>query len=289
MSYLLHILTMIGIYTILGLSLNLALGYGGILTLCHAAFYGIGAYAFTLLVVSAEVPFLAALPAAVLITSLIAYLVSLAALRLKGDFFVLATLGFQVITFAVLINWVDLTRGPYGIEGIPSPVVAGLRFQGPGANLLLVLLFAFAVWFVLSRILRHPFGRTLKAIRDDEIAAQSLGKNTVKFKRIAVAAAGGFAAIAGALFAGYASFIDPTSFTLDESVFILCVVIIGGAGNLKGPLIGAVVLVVIPEMLRFVGMPDAVAATLRQIIYGLLIILMMRFRPQGIAGEYAFD
>lgn len=289
MSYAYHILTMVGLYVILGLSLNLVLGFGGMLSLCHAAFYGIGAYAFSLLVVKAGWPFLGALPSAVLLTAFLAFLVGVVSLRLRGDFFVLATLGFQTIVFTILYNWVDLTRGPYGISGISRPEIFGLRFEETWANLLIVAALAAVVWFVVLRLTRQPFGRTLQAIRDDEIAAQSLGKDTIAFKRTAFTIGGALAAVAGALFAGYASYIDATSFTLDESVFILCVVIIGGTGNLRGPVLGAVVLVLLPEMLRFLGLPDAVAANLRQIIYGLLLVLMMRFRPQGIAGRYAFD
>ena len=289
MNYAFHILTMIALYVILGMSLNLVVGYGGMLSLCHAAFYGSGAYAFTLLVVKAGWPFLAALPAAVIITALIAFLIGVVSLRLRGDFFVLASLGFQSIAFTTLYNWTDLTHGPYGISGIPRPEILGLRFEETWANLLVVIALTACVCFLMLRLTKQPFGRTLQAIRDDEIAAKSLGKDTIAFKRTAFMIGGALAAVAGALFASYSSYIDPTSFALDESVFILCVVIIGGAGNFRGPVVGASILVLLPELLRFVGLPNAIAANLRQIIYGLLLILMMRFRPQGIAGRYAFD
>ena len=289
MNYLLHILTMISIYTVLGLSLNLVLGFGGLLSLCHAAFYGIGAYAFSLLIMDAGFPFLAAMPVAVLASGLAALLIGAVTLRLRGDFFVLSTLGFQTIIFVVLYNWVDFTRGPYGIPGIPRPEIFGFTFIAPWAMFLLAAAVALLVWWVCLNLARWPFGRTLQAVRDDALAAQSLGKNPLFFTLTAFALGGALAALAGGLFAAYASYIDPTSFTLEESVFILCVVIIGGAGNLRGPMVGAVVLVLLPEILRFVGLPDAIAANLRQIIYGLLLVLMMRFRPQGIAGKYAFD
>jgi branched-chain amino acid transport system permease protein len=280
---------MIAIYTILGLSLNLVVGYGGMLSLCHAAFYGIGAYAYSLLLMKAEWPFLPAVGAAITITAIVAFLFGAVALRLRGDFFILATLGFQTIAFAVLYNWTDLTRGPYGIAGIPRPRFFGLQFESAWANFLLTAAVAVLVWWIMRRLTGQPFGRTLQAVRDDEVAAQSVGKDSIAFKRSAFAISGALAAVAGVLFSGYLSYIDPTCFTLDESVFVLCVVVIGGAGTLRGPVLGACILVLLPELLRFVGLPDAVAANLRQIIYGLLLILMMRFRPQGIAGRYAFD
>lgn len=289
MNYLFHILTMISIYAVLGLSLNLVLGFGGMLSLCHAAFYGIGAYAFALLMMHAGFPFLVAMPVAVVAAGIAALLIGAVALRLRGDFFVLATLGFQTIIFVVLYNWVDFTRGPYGIPGIPRPEMLNFSFDAPWAMFLLAASVALLVWWICLNLARWPFGRSLQAVRDDALAAQSLGKNPLFFTLTAFSFGGGLAALAGGLFAAYASYIDPTSFMLEESVFILCVVVIGGAGNLQGPLVGAVVLVLLPEILRFVGLPDAIAANLRQIIYGLLLVLVMRFRPQGIAGKYAFD
>jgi branched-chain amino acid transport system permease protein len=289
MNYLFHILTMISIYAVLGLSLNLVLGFGGMLSLCHAAFYGIGAYTFSLLMMDAGFPFLAALPLAVLASGVAALLIGAVTLRLRGDFFVLSTLGFQTIIFVVLYNWVDFTRGPYGIPGIPRPEIFGFSFNAPWAMFLLAAAVALLAWWICLRLSQWPFGRTLQAVRDDALAAQSLGKNPLAFTLTAFALGGALAALAGGLFAVYASYIDPTSFMLEESVFILCVVVIGGAGNLQGPVIGAIILVLLPELLRFVELPDSIAANLRQIIYGLLLVLMMRFRPQGIAGRYAFD
>lgn len=289
MSYFLHVLIMIAIYSILGLSLNLVVGLGGMLSLCHGAFYGIGAYSAALLMLHAGWPFLPSLVAAIIITAILAYLISVPATRLHGDFFVLATLGFQVIIFSVLYNWVDFTKGPYGLIGIPRPSVGPIKIVTSSAYLGMTTVFAVLVGLVVRRLVRSPYGRTLQAVRDDELAAHSLGKNVVRFKRSAFCIAGALAAVAGVLFAGYASFIDPSNFALDESVFILCVVIIGGAGTLRGPIAGAVLLILVPELLRFLHVPDAIAANLRQILYGLALVVMMRFRPQGIAGKYAFD
>jgi len=289
MSYLLHILIMVNIYAVLALSLNLLVGYAGLLSLCHAAFYGIGAYAGTLLMVELGLGFWPALFLAVTATVLLSFTISVPALRLSGDYFVLASLGFQVIVFTVLYNWTDLTRGPYGISGIPSPSFFGIEINSPLAYFLFTGVIALVCIGLLHLVGNSPFGRVLKAIREDEMAASALGKNISRFKVTAFAIAAGFAAVSGVLFAGYLRYIDPTSFTIMESVFILSIIIIGGTGNTVGPLLGTVLLLFLPEALRFLGMPDSVAANMRQVIYGLVIIIMLRFRPQGLRGEYRFS
>jgi branched-chain amino acid transport system permease protein len=288
MSYLLHILIMVNIYAVLALSLNLLVGYAGLLSICHAAFYGIGAYAGTLLMVDVGLKFWLALLLAVAATVVLSFTISVPALRLKGDYFVLASLGFQVITFAILYNWTGLTRGPYGISGIPQPTVLGLEINSPLAYFFFTGAIALFCIGLLYLIGHSPFGRVLKAIRDDEMAASALGKNIPRYKIMAFALAAGFAAVPGVLFAGYLQYIDPTSFTIMESVFILSIIIIGGTGNTVGPILGTVLLLFLPEALRFLGMPDAIAANMRQVIYGLVIIVMLRFRPQGLYGEYRF-
>ena len=289
MRYLWHILVMINIYTALASSLNLAAGYTGLLSLCHAAFYGIGAYATTLLVMKAGLGFLPALFIAMLLTAALSLIIAIPSLHLHGDYFVLATLSFQIIVFSILYNWTDLTQGPFGISGIPAPRVLGLEFDSVFLyflfSTLLVLASLSAMWLLVA----SPFGRLLRAVRDDEVAAASLGKNVPRIKATAFAVAAAFAAVPGALFAGYVRYIDPTSFTLTEAIFILSIVVIGGAGDFRGPILGAVLLVTLPEVLRFLHVSDSVAANLRQIIYGLLLIVLMRIRPKGLVGDYEFD
>ena len=289
MNYLYHISIMICLYATLAQSLNLVVGYGGMLSLCHAAFYGLGAYIASLLMMQAHWPFLLSLVTAVVAVGALAWLVSIPAIRLHGDFFVLATLGLQVIVFAILYNWVEVTRGPYGLPGVPRPSLFSISITSPPAFLVLAIVAALLCCGVLWLLLSSPYGRTLQAVREDDIAAASLGKDVNAYKRSAFAWAGAIAAVPGVLFATYSSYIDPSSFGLEESIFILCIVIIGGAGNFRGPVVGAVVLVLLPEVLRFLRVPDSVAANLRQILYGLALVLMMRLRPQGIAGKYAFD
>jgi len=288
-NYLWHIVNMAGIYAILAMSLNLAAGYTGLLSLCHAAFYGLGAYTATLVMVDVGFDFLPALACALIVTALLSLMIALPSLRLRGDYFVLATLGFQIIVFSVLYNWVGLTRGPYGISGIPVPKFFGLEVDSVAKYALFTAVVGGLGLGVLWLLAHSPFGRLLRAVRDDELAAAALGKNVTHVKTIAFVLSACFAAIPGALFAGYMRYIDPTSFTLTESIFIISMVVIGGAGNFAGPAIGAVLLVLLPEALRFLHVPDSVAANLRQVVYGILLILLMRFRPQGLIGEYDFE
>lgn len=286
MNYILHLLIMIGIYLILAYSLNLVVGFGGLLSFCHAVFYGIGAYACTLLMMRAAVPFSLAVVIAVLITGIAALLIGLPALRFRGDSFVLVTLGFQMIAFTVLYNWVGLTRGPYGIPGIPRPVIAGHTITTLPGYLVLVWFFVAVTSGFLFIIYKSPFGLAIKSLRDDEMAAEGLGKPPARLFLYAFVISGMVASVAGCLYATYVTYIDPTSFTLDESIFLFTVLMVGGTGNRIGPFVGTVFMILLPEALRFVGLPDSVAANMRQIIYGLALILLMFFRPRGIKGEY---
>jgi len=280
---------MISIYTILTLSLNLPIGYAGLLSLAQAAFYGIGAYAMTLLMMNQGFSFLGAMAAAIILSSILSILVSYPSIRLKGDYFILASLAFQIIIFTILYNWTDLTRGPYGIPGIPRPEVLGIRFDNLYKFFALSGGIALIIFLITKRLYSSSFGLVLKAIREDELSAISIGKNVKRFKILAFAISSGITAIAGALYASYVTYIDPTSFNLDESIFILSIVIVGGSGNMRGPIIGTLLMLLLPEGLRLIGIPDSVAANVRQIIYAMILILLMRFRPQGLAGEYRFE
>lgn len=288
MEYLLHILVLVAIYTILAISLDLIVGHAGLLSIAHAAFYGLGAYTSALLAVQFGAPFLVGFLIGIIVTVLISFLVSLPSLRLHDDYFVIATFGFQMILFSVFNNWMDLTRGPLGIPGIPQPSIFGWTIRSHIGFVVLAVLLAGFGYFVVERITTSPVGRVLRSIREDELFTQAVGKNTLWFKVAAFAVSAALAASAGSLYAHYITYIDPTSFTVMESILIISMVIIGGAGSRWGPLIGAVVLVTLPEALRFVGLPSAVAANLRQIIYGALLVIMMMVRPRGLVGKYGF-
>ncbi len=286
MEYILHIVIMLNIYILLVLSANLPIGMANLLSMCQAAFYGIGAYISAYFLMQFDLPFIVVAAIIMFTTGLFSYVVSFASVKLKGDYFILASLGFQMIVYTILYNWTDVTRGPYGIPGIPGIKILGIwSLPGVWGYCILTTLVSLAVIGVFRRIKYSPYGRVLKAMRSDELSVQALGRNTMLFKAWAFFLSAAFSGLAGLFYASYVSYIDPTSFTLDESVFIVSALFIGGVGNIKGPVLGAVFVVLLPEILRFVGMPDAIAANMRQIIYGGALILVMYFRPQGLWGE----
>jgi len=287
--YIINILILVVLYSILSISYNLIVGYLGVLSIAHAAFYGVGAYVAALMALKVGSPFIVNIICAVLLAAVFGLLVGVPSLRIKEDYFVIATFAFQIITFSIMNNWVSFTGGPMGLPGIPQPVIFGITISSHLEFLILSgLLAGFTYWFT-RRIVRSPFGRVLKAIREDEVFTQAAGKNVARFKVLVFVVGAGLAAIAGVLYAYYITFIDPTSFTVMESIFIISIVIIGGAGSLKGPVLGAVVLVTLPELLRFIGLPSSVAANIRQILYGGALVAFMMWRPRGLLGEYAFQ
>lgn len=288
MDYFFHIFTLFGIYTVLSISLDLLAGQTRLLALSHAAFYGLGAYTSSLMSIHFSFSFFTSVSIGVAIAALSSLFVSLPSLRLHKDYFVITTFGFQMILFSIFNNWIEVTRGPLGVTGIPQPRIFYWTIQSPFTFAILSSIFATFAYVIVSRLSSSPFGRALRAIREDEIFAQSLGKNTLRFKVTAFAVSAGLAASAGSLYAHYITYIDPTSFSITESVLVISMVIVGGAGSKWGPLVGAAVLVSLPEALRFLGFPGSVAANLRQIIYGVLLVVIMMARPYGLAGRPGF-
>lgn len=286
MDYLIHLLILFAIYGILGISLNLVVGYTGLLSVTHAAFYGIGAYATAILLTSFGVNFFVSVIFAIIFSSIAALLIGLILSKFDDDYYALASFGFNIIIFSVFLNWQNLTRGPLGIPGISKPNLFGLDFSSNLSFLGLSAVFLALIYFASRFIVSSSFGRVLKAIREDEKAIQIFGYNTLYYKLAIFVISAAMASVAGSLFASYSTFIDPSSFWLMESIFILAIVILGGLSNLKGSLLGALFLILLPEALRFVGMPNEIAAQMRQVIYGVILILLMLYRPQGLAGEY---
>ena len=286
MEYIIHLLVLISIWSILGVSLNLVIGYAGLLSVTHAAFFGVGAYTTAILMTSYGWNFFLAMIAGVLVAMTASFVLGLILGRFKGDYYALASFGFNIIAFSIMLNWQSLTRGPLGIPGIGRPEILDFMFRSNSHFLILSIGFAVLVYFVSEYIVRSSFGRVLKAIREDEQAISVFGYNTKIYKMLIFVISGGMAAIAGALFASYITFIDPSSFSLNESIFILAIVILGGLANNKGVFWGTVFLVLLPEALRFVGFPTDIAAQMRQVVYGLLLLFLMMYRPQGFMGEY---
>lgn len=275
MEYLLHLAILICIYTILAQSLSLVAGYSGQMSLAHAGFYGIGAYTTALLSLNYGIPPLFNLFVGMLLSGIIAYVVSKVAVRTIDDYYIIITLGIQVVIFSVMNNWQSVTNGPLGIPGIPAFSILGFTFDDKFSFLLLAVFLAALIWFLLSNITKSPFGRMLRALSEDEIYTKSLGKDVAQAKVVSFVVSGMLASIAGVLYAHYITYIDPTSFTLDESIFILSIVIIGGMRNLRGIFLAAVFLVLLPEVLRFVGLPSSVAANIRQIVYGVALVVVI--------------
>jgi branched-chain amino acid transport system permease protein len=286
MEYVLHILVITGIYVILTLSLNLVVGYTGLAALGHAAFSCVGAYVSSLLALNYGLSPWLGLIIGACAASIISCIIAIPSLRIRGDYLALATFGFGVIVYSVAKNWVAVTRGPMGLPGIPGFSVFGYEISQVWTYLILVIVFVLLTFVILGRVVKSPFGRVLRGIREDEVAALAMGKNVNKYKVIVFVIGAFFAGIAGSLYAHYITFIDPSSFTVMESITILLMVVFGGMGSLGGSFVGAAILVTFPELLRFLGMPSSVAAPLRQMIYGLLLIVLMLKRPQGILGTY---
>jgi branched-chain amino acid transport system permease protein len=286
MEYFVHLAILICIYGILGLSLNLVVGYTGLLSVAEAAFYGIGAYTAALLMVSTGWNFFAALAVSMLITGILALGMGLVLSRFNNDLYALASLGFGVIAYSIFLNWQGLTGGPLGIPGIPRPNLFGFTFADNSWFLLLAVVLLGVVYLVSKFLVGSSFGRVLKAIREDEKSIQVFGYRTLNYKLVIFVVGAMMAAIAGSLYASYISYIDPSTFNVPEAIFIIAIIILGGLASLRGSIIGAIFLVLLPEILRFVGFPDEVAAQMRQAVYGLLLVILMLYRPQGLVGEY---
>lgn len=290
MNYVLHLWILIGIYAIVCLSLNLLVGYAGLISLGHAAFFGIGAYASALLTVKLGVPFLLAVPLAAAVSAVISVFISWPTVRLRGDYFILASFGFQIVIFYLMYNWAGLTGGPSGLANIPQPSIFGLQVGSLwGFAILSTVAAGLALLVMWLATERSSLGRAFRAIRDDEVAAETLGVDVVFTRIAAFGLAAALAGFSGALFAHYMSFIDPSSFTVEQSIFLLSIVVIGGLGTLYGPFVGVLFMILLPEALGWVRIPGTVAPTIRQMTYGAVLIALMFWRPQGLAGRYRLD
>jgi ABC-type branched-subunit amino acid transport system ATPase component/branched-subunit amino acid ABC-type transport system permease component len=221
------------------------------------------------------------------VTAVLGVVIALPALRIGGDYLVIVTLALQIIVSAILINWTDLTGGTDGIRAIPRVVLFGTSLDTPGKFLPLALAVAAICFAIAWRLGASPFGRALKAMRENEAAAQAIGKDVVAMKLAVFAIAAALASVAGSLYAHYVTFVSAESFTVELTIYLLAMVILGGTGNLFGSLVGAVILAVLPELLKFVDMPSDIADKVRQMLYGLILILILRLRPQGLLPESA--
>ncbi|MGB8074051.1 MAG: branched-chain amino acid ABC transporter permease [Pseudolabrys sp.] len=275
-------LTVCAINVLLAIGLDFILGYAGQLNLGHSAFYGLGAYVSTLLIVKLGVPFWIAFIAGVAFAGIAGIFLSLFAVRLRGHYLAIASLGFAVIVHQILLNWISLTQGPLGIYGIAPPpplVIDGIvvvDFRNLAAFFYLVAGFAFLSYILLSQLVLSPIGETLTAIREDEVSAASLGINGTAWKVFAFGVGSAIAGAAGCFYASFVGTLVPDAFFINEAFNILAMVIVGGMGTLIGPVFGAILLTVLPEVLRGFG-------DLRLVVYGAALTFVVLFMPGGLA------
>lgn len=276
-SYFLGIMCRILMYCVLAGALNVINGYSGQFCLGIAGFFCIGSYVEAILATNYGWSFWLVLPVAGILTALIGILVALPTLKMSGIYLSIVTLGFSEIVRLIALNWTGLTGGPMGIKGIPVPHFFGIEIAGPKQYYYLFLALTVLFTFITSRVIKSRVGRAWMSIREDQLAARSLGVQVSYYKALNFMYGAFWAGVAGGCYAAYSRFIDSTFFTLDEGWNILSMVIIGGQGTLAGPVVGSVIVNFLTEWLRPIGQ-------WRMVAYALLIIIMMWVRPQGLVG-----
>lgn len=285
MEYLYPVLTQIIIFIILASSYNLVLGYTGMIHVGHIAFMAIGAYTSALLTLHQGTPFLLALLAAMVVSGIIGLLLAIPTIRFRDDYIVAATFGMSEIIRITLLNEREFTGGSSGVNNIPRPELFGINFDNNLSLLLFVALVALIVMLFIYRLVHSPFAKVLESIREDEIAAKSLGKNTnlVKLQVLVIAAI--IAGLSGALYAHANQYIDPDTFNIQRISFIFLIVVFGGSGTFWGPVVGTTILYTILEGTRFLDIPDHIIGPLRWIIYSVILIAVIIYKPTGIMGK----
>lgn len=285
-AYLLNLATLVGVFGVLAASMNIMVGYAGIFSVAHAVFFGLGAYTGAQIALHATPELLIVLPAAMAIAAILSLGIALPALRVRDEYFVIASLGLQMFATTLFGEAQALTGGIGGLVGIPRPTLAGVELSGAW-SMAIVVLAILALVLVATRVLmRGSFGRSLMAIRDSETAALALGKNVALLKMLAVCVSCAFAGVAGALYAFHIAFVNVESFTLEQSMLVIAMVIIGGVGTLAGPIVGVVILMLLPAALSFLPfIPPNQIGVVQQCIYGMAMTLLMIFRPAGIVGR----
>lgn len=273
------------IYVLLGLSTNILVGVVGIFSVSQAAVFGIGAYIVSDFLLAGTMGFLPATAIAIVACIVLNVITTLPSLRVAGDYFVVTSFGIQLLATAGYTNWTEGTGGANGLPGIPPADIFGWQLASTQQYLILTSIVALLGCLCFWLVMRAPCGRLLRAIREDELAVAAAAKGVLGSKVAAAALAGAYAGVAGGLYATFMSFIDPSSFDLNTSILLLSMVVLGGMRTLAGSIIGPFLLLALPQVLTLVALPTAIAAAFRQLIYGVLLIAFMLFRPQGIAGE----
>ena len=277
-GYYQHVAVICGLYIVLTLSLNLVSGFAGQLSMGHAAFYGIGAYVTALLMTRMGMNFWLTIIFSMLISGLFGFILGLPTSRLRGDYLTIVTLGVGEIVRLFLINEDEITNGPMGVSGIGAPELFGITFGSDIAFYYMVLILVVLVTLFISRLINSGFGLAMMTIREDEIAAQSIGIKPMKYKLAAFVMAAMIAGLAGSFYASYTTYVSPNTFLFNDSATILAMMVLGGIGSIPGSIIGASVLSILPEVLRKFS-------DYRMIVYGLAMVIMMNVKPTGFYGQ----
>ncbi|PIT87228.1 MAG: branched-chain amino acid ABC transporter permease [Candidatus Magasanikbacteria bacterium CG10_big_fil_rev_8_21_14_0_10_40_10] len=283
-AYLIHVSIIVGIYIILAVSLNLVVGYAGLLNFGHIAFFGLGAYTSVLLNF-AGVPYIMSMMAGGALASVCGAMLAMLTNKLRGDYLALATLGFSFVVYAILMEWEPVTRGALGLPGIKRPSFFGLVLQTNWQYLIFVTLMVVLIVLFVNRLVHSPYGRLMGAMRDDEIGAMSLSKNVFRLKYQAMAIGAFLAGLAGSIYAHYISFIDPSSFFLSDLIVIFTIIIVGGLASLRGTIVAGIIILLLPEMLRFLSLPSSMLGALRNIFFALILLTVLLFNPRGLFGK----
>ncbi len=276
-DYYRDIMTLTGMYIVLALGLNIVVGQAGLLNLGYVAFYAIGAYTYAILSTRFGLAFWPGLLAGSFVAAVFAFIVGLPILRLRGDYFAIVTLGLGEITRIILNNWDGLTGGPNGISKIGRPIMAGYTLHSTLDFYFMILVIVIITVFAVKRLMTSRIGRAWISIREDEVAAEAMGINTFRLKLLAFVVGSALAGLTGVFFAAKMAFVSPESFTFTESVLILCMVVLGGMGSIPGIILGALLLITLPEIFR--DFQDY-----RMLAFGFALVAMMVFRPQGLLG-----
>lgn len=277
-EYLISTLTLLFIYIIIVLALNLAIGFTGLLNLGHMVFFGVGAYTSALLTLSG-IPWYAAIVAAGLIASLLGIIIAAVTSRLKGDYFAMVTLGLVFIAIATARNWTSLTRGALGLPGVPDIISNNFHYM-----LFTLSIAAFSVVF-FYKLVNSETGKIFQAIRDDETAAAVLGKNTYYYKILSIAISTFFAGIAGSLLVHHINFVDPTIFDLEFLILMVSMLIAGGLASIKGSIAGVFALLTLSELMRFVVVSPELIGAAREMGFAIILIIILIFKPRGVFGK----
>lgn len=281
-TYILGLLILLAINIQLSLSSNLLVGFSGILSLGQASFFGVGAYVSAILATKFGFNFIVTTASAIAISMIVGLIIATTSLRVRGRYLAIVSLGFAEIIRIIALNWIEVTRGPQGIAAIPGIILFNNNFFSYKVKYFASLILLIISLYVMTRISKSNYGRKLNAIRDDELVSLAMGINVSWTKISVFAISAGIAGGAGALYAHYMSFINPQIFSFSQSIFILSMAILGGLGSIPGSIVGAIILTILPEILRF-------SSEYRQIINGIIIVLLIIFKPSGILGEISYN